>query len=132
MGLDLLVDTSILPFKSSPGDWFNSFHPESGEMVYVEHPVIIALMKHRGHPVVEDPPMPSGMQGTDGARWLVNAGEKYSGFGNAVCESIVRWLAKDKPERKHGTCVEFYLPNFPPPMILAWFGGKTFVFFDRK
>lgn len=131
MPLELLMDTSMLPFPSKPGDWFNSFHPESGEMVYVEHPVIIALMKHRGHPVVENPEQPPGID-TDGARWMVNAGEKYSGHGNAMCESIVRWLAKDKPERRHGLCVEFFLPNFPPPMICAFFGGKTFVFFDRK
>lgn len=132
MPLELLMDTTMLPFPSTPGDWFNSFHPESGEMVYVEHPVIIALIKHRGHAVIENPPIPAGMEETDGARWMVNAGEKYSGFGNAMCESIVRYLQRDKPPRKHGTCVEFSLPEFPHPMILGWFGGKTFVFFDRK
>jgi hypothetical protein len=131
MPLELLTETSMLPFVSKPGDWFHSYHPPSDEMVYIEHPVIIALMKHRGLAVIEDPPVPVGMEAT-GARWLVNAGEKYSDYGNAICESIVRWLQKEQPPRQHGTCMEFYLPEFPLPMILGWFGGKTFVFFNEE
>jgi hypothetical protein len=130
--MEIFMDASILPFPSTPGDWFNCFHPDSGEMVYIEHPVIIAIMQHRGHKVVENPSIPEGMEGTDGVRWMINMSETYSEHGNAVGTSIVRYLTNSAPPRHHGTCFEFYLPEFPSLMLCGFFGGKTFVFFDKR
>lgn len=121
-------DTKKLPWRSCPGDWFVCLCPEQNETVYVEHPLVIAVMKSKGEAVIADPePL-----GPDIPGWARNFTENYRDYAVALGGAVARYLHKAKPKRPPGWVQPFNLPEVSFEMLFGFWSGKTFVFLPKN
>lgn len=123
----VLLDTSMVPWPTTPSDWYNCLVPKYDEAVFIEHSAIVTLMLSKGEDVIADPePLDGGLPG-----WARNFSSRYSEYANEMGFRVAKALHDQNIVRQDKAAMEFRFADHPKSFRMGFFGGKTFVFLPK-